>query len=234
MMHTNTSIEVPVEARNTQARLFDVPTKCAKILTIAFFLLFGTALLTTQTVFAQAKPKKGASAAAPAPEPAPTATAGDPVLTNRATEMYKAADSDSPVVEKLPAKTQVRVVERKGKWHRVIAASNATGWVNMMHLRGEVVVLASNSEPGILSGITGAFSASSSSGSQKSQGATLGIRGLTAEQLQNAAPNPAALAKVRSFKSDSGDAERFAREASLKKVEASLIDSNGKPTTLKL
>ncbi len=212
-----------------------VSLKRNKILALAVLLLVGAGLFTAQTVLAQAKPKKGTPATTqPAAEPAPSATAGDPVLTNRATEMYKAADSDSPVVEKLSAKTQVRVVERKGKWHRVIAASNATGWVNMMHLRGEVIVVASNSEPGILSGITGALSASGSSGSQKSQGATLGIRGLTAEQLQNAAPNPAALAKVRSFKSDSGEAERFARDASLKKVEASLIDSNGKPTTLKL
>lgn len=216
------------------ARLNEVPKKCAKILTIASLLVVGAALFAAQAAFAQTqtKPKKGTPAAtqpATAPEPAPAANAGEPVLTNRATEMYKAADSDSPVIEKLSSKTQVRVVERKGKWHRVIAASNATGWVNMMHLRGETIVVASGSEPGVLSGLTGFLSASSGSGSQKSQGATLGIRGLTEEELKNASPDLAALAKVRSFKSDTGEAERFAREASLKKADASLIDSDGRP-----
>ncbi len=233
-MHTNRPIVV-----SRTARLNEVPKKRAKILAIASLLVVGAALFAAQAAFAQTqtKPKKGTPVAAQpatAPESAPAANAGEPVLTNRATEMYKAADSDSPVVEKLSSKTQVRVVERKGKWHRVIAASNATGWVNMMHLRGETIVVASTSEPGFLSGITGALSGASGSGSQKSQGATLGIRGLTAEDLQGATPNPAALAKVRSFKSESSEAERFSREANLKKTEASLIDSNGNPTALKL
>ena len=180
---------------------------------------------------AQAKPKKNAPAAAQPAAPAeasPSSTAGDPVQTNRATDMYKAADPDSPVVEQLPAKSQVRVIERKGKWHKVIAASNATGWVNMMHLRGEVTVVASASGSGFFSGVTSVLGGGSGN-SQKSQGATLGIRGLTEEELKNAAPDLAALAKVRSFKSDTGEAERFAREASLKKADASLIDSDGRP-----
>ena len=232
-MHSNRPIVV-----SRTARLNEVPKKCAKILAIASLLVVGAALFAAQAAFAQTqtKPKKGTPAAtqpATAPEPAPAANSGEPVLTNRATEMYKAADSDSPVVEKLSSKTQVRVVERKGKWHRVIAASNATGWVNMMHLRGETIVVASTSEPGFLSGITGALSASSGSGSQKSQGATLGIRGFSAEDLQNARPNPQAVQRVRSYRAESGDAGRFAREASLKKADADLIDSAGRPVTPK-
>ena len=76
------------------------------------------------------------------------------------------------MVEQLSAKSQVRVIERKGKWHKVIAASNATGWVNMMHLRGEVTVVASASGSGFFSGVTSVLGASSGN-SQKSQGATL-------------------------------------------------------------
>ena len=210
------------------------PSKRSKIIAVASLLLMGAALFAAQAAFAQTKPKKGTpAAAAPEAAPAPT-TAGDPVLTNRATEMYKLPDSDSPVVEKLASKTQVHVVERKGKWHRVIAASNATGYVNMMHLRGETIVVASASEPGFLSSVTGALSGASGSGSQKSQGATLGIRGLLREEdLKNATPNLAALQKARSFKSDAGEAERFAREASLKKTEVSMIDAYGKPVTSK-
>jgi hypothetical protein len=235
MMHKNRPIPIVRTLLLNKA-----PSKRSKIIAVASLLLMGAALFAAQIAFAQTKPKKGApaaaqpAAAAPEAVPAPTpTTAGDPVLTNRATEMYKMPDSDSPVVEKLPAKIQVRVVERKGKWHRVIAASNATGYVNMMHLRGETIVVASASEPGFLSGITGALSASSGSGSQKSQGATLGIRGLTAEDLQNATPNPTALAKARSYKSESSEAERFAREVSLKKTDASLIDAYGKPVAPK-
>lgn len=227
-MHTKTPIPLsPIKI-----------VKRAKYIAAATLLLLGGLFFTAQTALAQAKPKKGAAPVAAVAAPAAVAgtastPAGDPVLTNRATDMFKAADSDSPVVEKLPAKTQVYVVERKGKWHRVNAASNATGWVNMMHLRGEVIVVASGSEPGLMSGLTGFLSASSGSGSQKSQGATLGIRGLSAEDLQNAAPNPAALQKARSFKSEASEAERFAREATLKKTDASLIDAYGKPVAPK-
>ena len=225
-MYTNRPIVV-----SRTARLNEAPKKRAKTLVIASLLVVGAALFAAQAAFAQTKPKKDTPAAtqpAAAPEAASAATTGgDSMLTSQATELYTAADGGSPVVEKLSAKTPVRAFEQKSKWRRVITGTNATGWVNLMHLRGEPVIIASGSDSGVLSGVASFLGGPG--GSQKSQGATLGIRGLTEEELKNAAPDLAALAKVRSFKSDTGEAERFAREASLKKADASFIDSDGRP-----
>jgi hypothetical protein len=48
--------------------------------------------------------------------------------------------------------------------------------------------------------------------------ATTGIRGLSPEDLKNASPDPAALAKAQSYRADKPAAERFAREGKLSAV----------------
>jgi hypothetical protein len=48
---------------------------------------------------------------------------------------------------------------------------------------------------------------------------TTGIRGLSPEDLKNAAPDAAALAKAQSYRSDKPAAERFAREGKLADVK---------------
>jgi hypothetical protein len=48
--------------------------------------------------------------------------------------------------------------------------------------------------------------------------ATTGIRGLSPEDLQNASPDPAALAKAQGYRADRATAERFAREGKLAAV----------------
>jgi len=48
--------------------------------------------------------------------------------------------------------------------------------------------------------------------------ATLGIRGLTPDDFKNASPDPAALKKLQSWRSDKASAERFAKEAKLAPV----------------
>jgi hypothetical protein len=45
--------------------------------------------------------------------------------------------------------------------------------------------------------------------------ASEGVRGLSEEELKNANPNPEALKKLYSYRSDKAGAERFAREAKL-------------------
>jgi len=49
--------------------------------------------------------------------------------------------------------------------------------------------------------------------------ATTGIRGLSPDDLKNAAPNNEALAKANSYRSDKPTAERCAREGKLENVK---------------
>jgi hypothetical protein len=96
-----------------------------------------------------------------------------------------------------------------------VQANNVTGWVNAFHLRFPVAV-----EKGSQGGL-GSISSIFGGGSREKQASatgTLGVRGLDPEQLKNAAPDGAALAKAQSYRADKPAAERFAREGKLQEV----------------
>ena len=154
--------------------------------------------------------------------------AQEPLFTNRATEMRAAPDDAAKVVRALPEKSAVQQLQRKGAWTMVQFTTGTdkspvkeTGWVRMMHLRGGVVVVApqSSSDGGFMSSFNRLLSGNSGRSSTQAQNATVGIRGLSPEELKTASPDAAALAKMNSYKSEKPEAERFAKEAKLAKVD---------------
>jgi hypothetical protein len=149
-------------------------------------------------------------------------SAQEVVNTNRATDMRAAPDDAAAVVQMLPPQSKLQVLERRGAWTRVkgAAADAPSGWVRMMHLRGEVAVeqSAPPSSGGFLGGVNRLLGGSKQTNT-RAQSATLGIRGLSPEELQAAQPNPQALAKTKSFAATKPDAEQFAKEASLAKAD---------------
>jgi hypothetical protein len=141
------------------------------------------------------------------------AAAQSQAFTNRSTDL-KASGADSATLATLPANTEVKVVQRAGGWTKV-EAQGKTGWVRVFHLRFPAVATTSESSSGggFLSGL-----ASTIGGRPRSQQAgiqTVGVRGLSPEDLKNAAPNNEALAKAQSYRADKPAAERFAREGKL-------------------
>ena len=89
--------------------------------------------------------------------------------------------------------------------------------MRVFHLRFPAVAETSSSGGG-LSGLSSALGF----GRQKSQTttiATTGIRGLSPEDLKNASPDAAALAKAQSYRSYKPTAERFARDGNLSAVK---------------
>ncbi|HET7670247.1 MAG TPA: hypothetical protein VFK84_07555, partial [Burkholderiales bacterium] len=65
-------------------------------------------------------------------------------------------------------------------------------------------------------------------GRDRSKGATMattGIRGLTPEDLKNASPDMAALARMQSYRADKGSAERFARDGRLAEVAVDIPEA---------
>ena len=145
------------------------------------------------------------------------AWAQDQAFTNRATELRERGATDARAVASLPENTAVKVVSRKGGWTEVDAGGKA-GWVNAFHLRFPVAMEKASSGGGgsIASGLTSIFGGGKSE--QKTTLATTGIRGLSPEDLKNASPDGAALAKAQSYRSDKPTAERFAREGKLASV----------------
>lgn len=142
--------------------------------------------------------------------------AQEPSLTNRATELRAAPDDAATVVKQLAERTQVQVQERKGAWSRV-KVGNDIGWVRMMHVRGgaTVVVDEKSSSGGFFAGFNRLLSGSGNRGNQRAQSATVGIRGISEEDLRNAEPNPAEFAKMKTYTASENDARRLASEGRL-------------------
>jgi hypothetical protein len=152
---------------------------------------------------------------------APAAWAEEQAFTNRATELKDRAATDARTVATLPENTAVKVVQRGGGWTRVEAAGQ-NGWVRVFHLRFAAVVDANaprtSTGGGFLSSVTGMLGGGRDTSKSATIGTT-GIRGLSPEDLKNAAPDGAALAKAQSYRADKPAAERFARDGKLTAVQ---------------
>ena len=137
------------------------------------------------------------------------AAAQEQATTNRATELKERPAAESRTLAPVAAETPVKLVSRQGGWTQV-EAGGQRGWVRAFHLRFQSTVESSGSGG---SAITSIFGFGSREAPKTSKVATLGIRGLTPDDFKNAAPNPAELRKMQSYRSDKASAERFAKEA---------------------
>jgi hypothetical protein len=145
--------------------------------------------------------------------------AQETLTTNRATELRAEADDNAPILQALSAQAKVTLVQRKGAWTKV-KTETQTGWVRMMHLRGAVTVEAASTQTksgGFLSGMN-RFLGGSQPNNQRAQSATLGIRGLSPEELKTATPDAKQLAAMNANGASRSDAERFAKEVPLTKT----------------
>jgi hypothetical protein len=150
-----------------------------------------------------------------------TAFAQEQAFTNRSTELMDKASTDGKAVTTLKADTPVKVVQRSGGWTK-IDANGQQGFVRAFHLRFPAAVETSSSSGGVLGGLTGGLFGGKSQ-PKSATVATTGIRGLSAEDFKNANPDPAALAKMESFRVDKAAAQGFAREAKLSSVSINYL-----------
>jgi hypothetical protein len=137
----------------------------------------------------------------------PAVCVADPATLIRATDLKRAPATDAETVARLAPDSAVDALERKGGWTRV-KTSNGEGWVRMLVLRYK----AGSAKAGD-SGAKELYNVArtGSSGTQT----TTGVRGLSAEQISNAQPNPAEMTKLQEFAADRGAATGFAAEGSL-------------------
>lgn len=128
--------------------------------------------------------------------------------TVRSTELRQKPYSDAASIATLAEKTSVSVLQRQGGWNK-ISSSQGEGWVKMLDLRA--------SDAATKKGDTGLGSLFNI-GRSGSSGTTVatGVRGLSEEDLKNAQPNPAELAKLQNFAANKAQAEKFARSGKLK------------------
>ena len=168
------------------------------------FLLLALCLLGAQTVQAQAQTEA--------------------TLTRRPTALREAPAEASPSLAQLPAKTPLeRLPERSGAWVKVrvgtataSTVAGATGWVHLFDLgTPEAVVPAGNPATGLLRNVTSFLSRSSVPPSATVTTSTIGVRGLGAEDIARAQPNPAAVDQMDALRADGDAARQFAGLANL-------------------
>lgn len=142
----------------------------------------------------------------------PAAYAKETGATRGDVDMMAQPYGDAKTAGKLPQSTVVSVLERRGGWLR-ISAQGKNGWVKLHQVRlgegtgtkksaGGLAVLKNIGQTG-RSGSTGIV-------------ATTGIRGLSAEELKSAKPNPQAVEAMETTRASETSARAFARSAKLK------------------
>ncbi|MGR8950680.1 MAG: hypothetical protein ACU84Q_21775 [Gammaproteobacteria bacterium] len=141
----------------------------------------------------------------------------------RDTVLRTEASFDSAEIMKLVAGAEIIPLERIRLWVRVstAAANPKTGWVRLNYLRGRPAAAAtepsrSNPFAGFSRSVSGFLSGfRSRRAPQPTQTATIGIRGLTSEELTAARPDHEALAAVAQYASSEAAAESFAESGGL-------------------
>ena len=144
------------------------------------------------------------------------ATAQETALTNRATDLRAAPDDGSKLIQSLADKTSLQVLKTQGPWRQVKVGTN-TGWVRMMHIRGgsTVVTEQQTSGGGFMASMNKFFLGDRERTGQTKQGATVGIRGFSKEDVERAELNPVELEKLKRYQVNDAQAQRLASEGRL-------------------
>lgn len=130
---------------------------------------------------------------------------------------------DAPTLQKLQLDSEVAIIKRQGGWMRVQPAAGESGWLKLVHLK-----LAPSSTAKGDDGL-GALWHVARSGRSGNSAVTVstGVRGLDAEAMKNARPDPAAVEKLKTYAALPAQAERFAEQASLQRRALAYLTADG-------
>jgi hypothetical protein len=146
------------------------------------------------------------------------ALAKEPGSTRVETELMAAPYRDAKSAGKLAANTAVTVIERRGAWVRVVGADR-DGWARLHQVR-----LGEGTEQKGSSGLTALWNVGTT-GRSGSQGivATTGIRGMSAEQLKGAKPNPDEVKTLERYRASDEQARELARTGGLREKDIAAL-----------
>jgi hypothetical protein len=149
---------------------------------------------------------------------AQTPALGETVQIKRAAQLREGPSESSRSMMALALQTSVvRLGDKQGAWIKVSAPDNTQGWVHMFDVTSSAAGTATTGNVGTsaLRGITNFFNRGTAQPGNNVATSTLGIRGLGAENLNNAQPNVAAVAQAEALRVDAAQARQFASGASL-------------------
>ncbi len=151
---------------------------------------------------------------------APLALAqNDAVVTRRALELRETPDDAARSLAPLAAQTPVtRQAGRQGAWVQIRTAQGISGWVHMFEVgpaNAPAPASSGNAATSAMRGLTGLFDKGHSQTASTGTTSVIGIRGLGAEDIANAVPNPALVNQAEAMRADAAQARQFASAASL-------------------
>lgn len=140
----------------------------------------------------------------------PPAWAQEAAVTRRPVQLRDAPADQARGIASLPAQAPVtRGNERQGPWVKVTAGT-VTGWVHLFDIGPASASDGGSLAGGALRGITSLFGGGAS---PQRTASTAGIRGLGAEDIANANPDPAAVARMEAQRLGDRDVRSFAERA---------------------
>jgi hypothetical protein len=140
---------------------------------------------------------------------AAAAALAEPAVTVRAVELKATPHADAKTVAPVAADTKVDVVARQGAWVQ-LKSGRTTGWAKLFDIRAEAVAGAPAKKGG-----SGAADALSLAMGTRGSSVTTGVRGLDADMLEKASPNPAEYAKLVTWARSKEQATAFAKAGRL-------------------
>jgi hypothetical protein len=156
------------------------------------------------------------------------------LLVKRAAELREAPGESARRLAVLAARTPVtRSGGRQGAWLQVRTAEGASGWVHMFDVGSAASAAPAGAGANALRGLSSFFNKGSAQGGTVTATSTVGIRGLGAEDLARAQPNPAAVTQAEALRQDADQARQFAVSAALssRAVEPLPVPALAQPQT---
>lgn len=131
------------------------------------------------------------------------------------TELRKEPLGSADVLKQLAAKEEVQITARQGAWAGVNTLEGLEGWVRILNLR-----TGSGEQKG-RSGF-GAMASAFATGSS-GQAVSTGVKGLTADQLRNAAPNWSDAEAIDQYRVDDSEAASFGQAGQLQSQQIAYL-----------
>lgn len=142
------------------------------------------------------------------------APAADTLIVKRATQLRESPAEAAPALAPLAAQSTVtRLAARSGPWIEVRSAQGVSGWIHMFDVGTTPVAQGGNFATGALRGLSSLFGGGNALAPTRT--ATIGIRGLGAEDITHTQPNLTSVALAEALRQDATQARQFATAAAL-------------------
>lgn len=165
-----------------------------------------------------------------------TSVAAGPGFVVRNSEMRNAPSFSGQVTHRLTPGSGVTLLERRGGWQHVeVTGTRLQGWVRSYQVRAgqvppTVVAETRDDQRGVLSDLaslsrsaSGLLGGGNRAGTNQTT-ATIGIRGLSAEELEAAKPDQKQLKQLKKYGVSPSAGKKFAKSAKLKKRKVKSLD----------